>query len=126
MEPISDAVLDHEPWSMTFVGGSADLVEQRNAHLQPAPASEIITGAQLPLTMTRAGDRVCVVQIKGGHRMVRRLTDLGITQGCEITVVSQTGSGSVIVATPQSEEPQTSKSCTKGLMAFLPLHNGML
>jgi ferrous iron transport protein A len=48
--------------------------------------------------MTAVGDRVWIVHIKGGHRMVRRLTDVGIIQGSEVTVISRTESGSVIVA----------------------------
>ena len=37
-------------------------------------------GVQLPLSMTTVGDRVWVVSIKGGHRMTRRLMDVGIVQ----------------------------------------------
>jgi ferrous iron transport protein A len=37
------------------------------------------------------------MRIKGGHRMVRHLTDIGITRGSEITIISRTESGSVIV-----------------------------
>ncbi len=48
--------------------------------------------------MTAVGDRVRVVQIKGGHQLIRRLTDMGIVQGRELTIVSRTDSGSVIVA----------------------------
>jgi ferrous iron transport protein A len=47
--------------------------------------------------MANGGDRLWVTQIKGGHRMVRRLTDLGIVQGAEMTVVNRTERGSVIV-----------------------------
>jgi ferrous iron transport protein A len=99
-----DQALDPPGWTVTFVGGSPDddaiapgdrsttLASPVDSH-SPTPR-----GVQLPLAMTTMGDRVWVVQIKGGHRMVRRLTDLGIVQGSEVTVVSRTASGSVIVA----------------------------
>ena len=75
-------------------GGSADLEE---TPLAPPKDTAAQPGVCLPLAMTAIGDRVWVVEIKGGHRMVRRLTDLGIVQGKEITVVNRTESGSVIV-----------------------------
>jgi ferrous iron transport protein A len=90
----SDLSLDTPLWSVTFVGGTADLAEV--SHGQREDKSTPVD-VRIPLAMTTVGDRVWVVQIKGGHRMVRRLTDLGITQGSEVTVVSRTESGSVIV-----------------------------
>jgi ferrous iron transport protein A len=91
-----DAALDNQFWNVTFIGGTADLDEPVTAHHDTA-SSSTPAGLQLPLAMTAVGDRVWVVRIKGGHRMVRRLTDVGIAQGSEITVVSRTESGSVIV-----------------------------
>ncbi|MEB3358923.1 MAG: FeoA family protein, partial [Synechococcales bacterium] len=85
---------DAPHWKITFIGGDADLDD-----LPPDTAvSQTPQGVRLPLAMTSIGDRVWVVQIKGGHRMARRLTDVGIVQGREITVISRTESGSVIVA----------------------------
>jgi ferrous iron transport protein A len=84
-----------QPWPITFVGGTADLAEASIAPPQNHAACHA-----LPLAMVDVGDRVWIVHIKGGHRMVRRLTDLGLVQGSEITVVSRTASGSVIVALP--------------------------
>ena len=97
MESTSDGVFDAQAWNVTFIGGNADLeelpVSQQAMATSPTPA-----GVRLPLAMTAVGDRVWVVQIKGGHRMVRRLTDVGILASSEITVISRTESGSVIVA----------------------------
>jgi ferrous iron transport protein A len=94
MEPTANTFSDDQSWPITFVGGTADLDE-------PPIASPKETATQpgvcLPLPMTANGDRVWVVEIKGGHRMVRRLTDLGIVPGMEITVVNRAESGSVIV-----------------------------
>lgn len=92
----SNASLDAQFWNVTFIGGTADLDEPATDHHEP-PSSPTPAGVQLPLAMTAVGDRVWVLRIKGGHRMVRRLTDLGIVQGSEITIVSRTESGSVIV-----------------------------
>jgi ferrous iron transport protein A len=82
---------------MTFVGGNADIDERSMFH-RDSTMSSSTNSPKLPLSMTAVGDRVWIVEIKGGHRMVRRLTDVGIVQGSEVTIVSRTESGSVIVA----------------------------
>ncbi|MEB3357778.1 MAG: FeoA family protein, partial [Synechococcales bacterium] len=97
MEPTSQSTLNPQFWRLTFIGGTADLDEL------PISQSDVATSPShqegcLPLAMTTVGDRVWVVQIKGGHQMVRRLTDMGIVQGGEVTIISRTESGSVIVA----------------------------
>jgi ferrous iron transport protein A len=91
-----NASLDSQFWNVTFIGGTADLDEVPVAHHEGA-SSPTPSGVQLPLAMTAIGDRVWVVSIKGGHRMTRRLMDVGIVQGSEVTVVSRTESGSVIL-----------------------------
>lgn len=90
----SNTSLDAQSWNVTFIGGTADLEEVPAARREVSltPSSD-----RLPLSMAIVGDRVWVVAIKGGHRMARRLTDLGIVQGSEVTIVSRTESGSVIV-----------------------------
>jgi ferrous iron transport protein A len=92
----SNASLDAQFWNVTFIGGTADLDESVTDHQETA-SSPTPPGVQLPLAMTAVGDRVWILRIKGGHRMMRRLTDVGIVQGNEVTVVSRTESGSVIV-----------------------------
>ncbi|NEQ48001.1 MAG: ferrous iron transport protein A [Leptolyngbya sp. SIOISBB] len=95
MKSTSDIAFGQPTWTMTFIGGSADDVESPASTLSkpinPSPG-------RLPLAMMTVGDRVWVVDITGGHRMVRRLADLGVMPGCEITLVSRTHSGSVVVA----------------------------
>ena len=91
----SNASLDAQLWNVTFIGGTADLAEAPADRREVSPTP---SGARLPLSMAAVGDRVWVVAIQGGHRMARRLTDLGIVQGGEVTIVSRTESGSVIVA----------------------------
>ena len=97
MDSTSDGTLDSQFWNVTFIGGTADL-DDASAPQQDAATSSMPSVARLPLAMTSVGDRVWIVQIKGGHRMVRRLMDVGIVQGSEVTVVSRTDSGSVIIA----------------------------
>ncbi|NER80312.1 MAG: ferrous iron transport protein A [Leptolyngbya sp. SIO1D8] len=82
---------------ITFIGGNVDLEPPLISAQEPA-SSLTPGGARLPLAMTSVGDRVWVVHLRGGRRFVRRLTDVGIIQGSEITVISRTQSGSVIVA----------------------------
>ncbi|MEM9906669.1 MAG: FeoA family protein [Cyanobacteria bacterium P01_D01_bin.44] len=101
MNSNADNTLAPQFWEVTFLGGTADLeADLENEAIAPQAGSSSLTpkGVQLPLAMTSEGDRVWIVNIKGGHRMVRRLMDVGIVQGCEITIVSRTESGSVIVA----------------------------
>jgi len=97
MEPTANAFPDDQHWPITFVGGTADLDE---TPLAPPRQTAAQPGVCLPLSLTTIGDRVWVVEIRGGRRMVRRLTDLGIVQGMEITVVNRTESGSAIVGLP--------------------------
>lgn len=93
----SDSALDAQFWNVTFIGGTADI---QDSPPEAVVASTTIAseGARLPLAMAAVGDRVWIVQIKGGRRLVRRLTDVGIVQGREVTVISRAASGSVIVA----------------------------
>ncbi|NJL46554.1 MAG: ferrous iron transport protein A [Leptolyngbyaceae cyanobacterium SM2_5_2] len=97
----SQASLQAETWTLTFIGGSADLAgledKPQDAESEPQDASASSEAALLPLAMATVGDRLWVAIIQGGRRMVRRLGDVGIVQGGEIIVVSRTESGSVIV-----------------------------
>lgn len=81
-------------WNVTYIGGTADLQEPPS----DAEMSEPGHSSLLPLAMTTVGDRVWIAKLKGGQSMVRRLMEVGIVPGKEITVVSRTGSGSVVVA----------------------------
>jgi ferrous iron transport protein A len=96
LNPAPPAPREAEPLGITFLGGNADL-DDPLAPDQEFTQSSNPGEALLPLTMMAVGDCVWIIEIKGGHRMVRRLTDLGLTQGSEITIVSRTDSGSVIV-----------------------------
>lgn len=97
MEPFSDSDLDSRQGEVTFIGGTADLGDPPRVLCEPMPAASL-PEQQLPLAMTAVGDRVWVVQIKGGKSLVRRLKDVGLVPGNEISIVSRTESGSVILA----------------------------
>lgn len=91
----SQAPLGGDGLGITFIGGH-DHLEADSIH--PTNRRTAASGAgQFPLPMAVVGDRLWIVQIQGGHRIVRRLMDLGLTQGSEITIVSRTESGSMIV-----------------------------
>ncbi|MDV3349841.1 FeoA family protein [Leptothoe sp. LEGE 181152] len=81
-------------WNVTYIGGTADLQEPPSDTEMSEPGH----GSRLPLAMATVGDRVWIAQLNGGQSMVRRLTEVGIVPGKEITVASRTGSGSVVVA----------------------------
>jgi ferrous iron transport protein A len=51
-----------------------------------------------PLILATQGERVRVVTVGGERGMDRRLSDLGLTTGCEVTVVSHDGTGPMVVA----------------------------
>ncbi len=48
-------------------------------------------GARLPLTMISPGEKVEIVEIAGGEKVKRRLTDLGLLVGEKIEVIGKTG-----------------------------------
>src|SRR5512132_4272286 len=51
-----------------------------------------------PLMLAATGERVRVVAVGGGQGTDRKLSDLGLTTGCVVTVVSRGGAGSMVVA----------------------------
>lgn len=54
--------------------------------------SDLPSGPVLPLPQMRAGESGEVVNLRGGRGPVRRLTELGITPGVTVKVVSDSGS----------------------------------
>jgi Fe2+ transport system protein FeoA len=51
-----------------------------------------------PLILAAAGERVRVIAVGRGRGIDRKLSDLGLTNGCEVTVVSRDGDGRMVVA----------------------------
>ncbi len=50
-----------------------------------------------PLMLASEGERVRVVAIGGGEGMNRKLCDLGLIPGCEVTVISRNPGGQMII-----------------------------
>jgi len=91
----SRALLGVDRSGITFIGGREQ--EEEDSTRQPDRRNSPKTAGRFPLAMAAMGDRLWIIEIQGGHRMIRRLMDLGLTQGSEITIVSRTESGSMIV-----------------------------
>jgi ferrous iron transport protein A len=51
-----------------------------------------------PLLLAAEGERVRVVAVHGGQAAVRKLSDLGLRPGCEVTVASRGAAGSLVIA----------------------------
>ncbi|MGF1491005.1 MAG: ferrous iron transport protein A [Microcoleaceae cyanobacterium] len=92
---MSDSLSAPQPWKVTFIGGNAELDDC------PAFSEEIISQISskncLLLSTAAVGDRVRIIEIVGNARIAYHLQYVGIVRGLEITVVSCTSSGSVIV-----------------------------
>jgi len=52
----------------------------------------------VPLVIIKPGEKVEVVELRGGHNFVKRLSDMGIYPGVVLEVISNVGQGPVIVA----------------------------
>lgn len=51
-----------------------------------------------PLLLAAPGERVRVLALGGRRGTDRKLADLGLTPGCEVTVVSRGGAGAMVIA----------------------------
>ncbi len=49
-----------------------------------------------PLSMTRPGDQLQVVDIRGGRGMRQHLIDMGLAPGAQVTVMNGLGRGLII------------------------------
>ena len=56
-----------------------------------------MTEPAMPLAMVRAGETVTVVGIRGGRGLARRLTDMGLTPGIKIKVLTNHMPGPVMI-----------------------------
>jgi ferrous iron transport protein A len=51
-----------------------------------------------PLILAAPGERVRIVAVSAGRGFNRKLADLGLTPGCEVSVISGGGGGPLVVA----------------------------
>ncbi len=56
----------------------------------------------LPLAMTTPGERVRIVEIRGGRGFEGRLASMGLKRGTEIEVINSNAPGPVIVASGET------------------------
>jgi Fe2+ transport system protein FeoA len=56
----------------------------------------------MPLSMVSPGQEVRLLAIRGGHRMRKRLADLGLNPGATMHVVQRDGHGPLILAVRDS------------------------
>ncbi|MBI9049605.1 MAG: ferrous iron transport protein A [Anaerolineaceae bacterium] len=56
----------------------------------------------MPLSMVRQGTEVCLIEIRGGMRMRKRLADLGLTCGMKLKTVCNNGNGPIILKVKDS------------------------
>jgi ferrous iron transport protein A len=59
--------------------------------------SDQAAGKAFPLVMAREGDRVRIVDLRGGGAFVRRLTELGLNVGAELVVSQLQGENLVLI-----------------------------
>jgi Fe2+ transport system protein FeoA len=51
----------------------------------------------MPLSMARAGHLLQLIEIRAGHKLTRRLAEMGLTRGVTLQVV-QDGGGPLLIA----------------------------
>jgi len=51
-----------------------------------------------PLLLAATGERVRVLAVGGGRGMDRKLADLGLAPGCEVTIISRDTGGQMVIA----------------------------
>ncbi len=56
----------------------------------------------MPLAMVSPGEEVRLVAINGGHRLRKRLADLGLNVGANVRVIQRDGHGPLILAVRDS------------------------
>lgn len=56
----------------------------------------------MPLSMVSAGERVRVVEVRGGQGCAHRLTSMGLLPGAAVTVVQNAMAGPLIVRLKES------------------------
>ncbi|MDJ0532584.1 MAG: FeoA family protein [Xenococcaceae cyanobacterium MO_207.B15] len=87
-------------WKFTFLGGTPEKEVEQGNRAEFAPElteSEWRMKQVFPLSATKVGDRVVINQILSGKGMIHRLSQMGLTLGLEVQVISKTKSGSVII-----------------------------
>ncbi|MGK7895589.1 MAG: ferrous iron transport protein A, partial [Xenococcus sp. (in: cyanobacteria)] len=69
----------------------------RDKLARPVAQNQLMDEQLFPLSTTQIGDRVVIAQILSGQNMEHHLSQMGLTRGSEVQVISKTRSGSVIL-----------------------------
>jgi len=75
-----------------------------------------------PLAMAAIGEQVYLENIKGGKKMLRRLTALGLTPGVELSVVQNTGG--VLLLSVRGSRIALGRGMARKMMVSLTGNNG--
>jgi ferrous iron transport protein A len=75
-----------------------------------------------PLVMAAIGEKVYLENIKGGKKMLRRLTALGLTPGVELSVVQNTGG--VLLLSVRGSRIALGRGMARKMMVSLTGNNG--
>ena len=75
-----------------------------------------------PLAMAAIGEQVYLENIKGGKKMLRRLTALGLTPGVELRVVQNTGG--VLLLSVRGSRIALGRGMARKMMVSLTGNNG--
>ena len=75
-----------------------------------------------PLAMAAIGEQVYLESIKGGKKMLRRLTALGLTPGVELNVVQNTGG--VLLLSVRGSRIALGRGMARKMMVSLTGNNG--
>ena len=87
-------------WGFTFIGGTTERPEDelnRNKLARLVDQNQLVREQLFPLSTTQIGDRVVLAQILSGQNLEHRLSQMGLTLGSEVQIISKTKSGSVII-----------------------------
>jgi len=75
-----------------------------------------------PLVMAAIGEQVFLENIKGGKKMLHRLTALGLTPGVELSVVQNTGG--VLLLSVRGSRIALGRGMARKMMVSLTDNNG--
>ena len=109
-------------WAFTFVGETAEKRNEGGNRTKYAPEltqNELKIDRAFPLSATQVGDRVIINQILSGKNTIHSLSNMGLTLGSEVQVISKTKSGSVIVCTQDEQIGLDAGMANQVMVAFI-------
>jgi ferrous iron transport protein A len=77
--------------------------------------------ATMPLSMARPGEIVELVEIRGGHRMRKRLADLGLNIGTKVRVIQGNHGEQKILAVKEDSRLAIGKGMSHKIIVTNPI-----